>query len=196
MSPPEPISRREAVRRLSVLAGGTLSGSTTAALLSGCRAEPRVPGWTPEALTPVQLDVLTAVVDGIIPRSDTPGASDVGVPVFIDRLLSRWAEDGARERVLTGLDELGTEFLGAGEERRLATLTTLDEEAAQAREARRADDTGDTDEPLPFFATLKEWTLSGYYTSEAGATQELQWLAIPGRYDADAPLGEVGRAWA
>lgn len=47
-----------------------------------------------------------------------------------------------------------------------------------------------------FFRTLKELTLAGYYTSEIGATQELQWLASPGRYDADVPLAEVGRAWA
>ena len=48
----------------------------------------------------------------------------------------------------------------------------------------------------PFYRQLKELTLAGYYTSEVGATQELQWLAAPGRYDADAPLSEVGRAWA
>ena len=39
-------------------------------------------------------------------------------------------------------------------------------------------------------------TVAGYYTSEVGATQELRWLAAPGRYDADVPLAEVGRAWA
>jgi hypothetical protein len=48
----------------------------------------------------------------------------------------------------------------------------------------------------PFFRTLKELALAGYYTSEIGATQELQWLAAPGRYDADVPLSDVGRAWA
>jgi hypothetical protein len=29
-----------------------------------------------------------------------------------------------------------------------------------------------------------------------GATQELQWLAAPGRYEADLSLEEVGRTWA
>ncbi len=48
----------------------------------------------------------------------------------------------------------------------------------------------------PFFRTLKELTLAGYYTSEIGATQELQWQAAPGEYRADVPLSEVGRAWA
>lgn len=48
----------------------------------------------------------------------------------------------------------------------------------------------------PFFRTMKEMTLLGYYTSEIGATEALQWTAIPGRYDACVPLSEVGRAWA
>ncbi|MEM1118395.1 MAG: gluconate 2-dehydrogenase subunit 3 family protein, partial [Bacteroidota bacterium] len=49
---------------------------------------------------------------------------------------------------------------------------------------------------VPFYRQLKELTVAGYYTSEVGATQELQWLAVPGRYDADVPLSAVGRAWA
>ena len=46
----------------------------------------------------------------------------------------------------------------------------------------------------PFFR--KELTLAGYYTSEVGMTQELQWRPVPGYYDGDVPLSEVGRAWA
>lgn len=188
MSVPEPISRREAVQRLTVLLGGAMSSSTVAALLSGCRAAPPPAEWTPAVLTPQQLDVLTVAVDVILPRTDTPGASDVGVPAFIDLLLEKWAESDQRDRVLAGLDELGADFLAMDEAGRTALLTRLDEEAVQARE--------DDVEPLPFFATLKEWTLGGYYTSQAGATQELQWLAVPGRWDADVPLSEVGRSWA
>jgi hypothetical protein len=188
MSLPERISRREAVHRLTVLLGGAMSSSTVAALLSGCQAAPAPPEWTPAVLTPRQLDVLTVAVDVILPRTDTPGAADVGVPAFIDLLLDRWAEEDQRARVLAGLDELGADFLSLSAEAQTARLTQLDEEAVRARE-------GD-ERPLPFFATLKEWTLSGYYTSAAGATQELQWLAVPGRWDADVPLGEVGRTWA
>jgi hypothetical protein len=188
MSPPERISRREAVQRLTVLLGGAMSSSTAAALLSGCQVAPATPEWTPAVLSSAQLDILTVVVDRIIPRTDTPGASDVGVPAFVDLLLAKWAEDDQRARVLEGLDELSADFLSASADAQTALLTRLDEEAVHARE--------DDMDPLPFFATLKEWTLAGYYTSEAGATQELRWLAVPGRFDADIPLEEVDRAWA
>ena len=188
MTAPEDISRRDAVRRLTAIVGGAMSSSTIAALLSGCQAAPGPSEWAPQVLSATQLDLVKAIVDAILPRTDTPGASDVGVPEFIDLLLADWADDGQRSRILEGLDGLGSNFLAGGEAAQMAVLNRLDAEGVQARE--------DEADPLPFFATLKEWTLAGYYTSEAGATQELQWLAMPGRYDADVPLSEVGRTWA
>jgi hypothetical protein len=147
-------------------------------------------------LTASQLDRLTVLVDRILPPTDTPGASEAGVPEFIDRLLADWALGEERTRVLQGLDALddlsgetlGVTFLEADPGPQTELLARLDAEAVAARSR--------GDEPLPFFATLKEWTVVGYYTSEAGATQELQWLAAPGRFDGDVPLGEVGRTWA
>ncbi len=190
------ISRRDALHRLTLLVGGAISGPTIGAIFSGLRAEPAPPSWIPQTLTTDQADLLGILVDRIIPTTDTPGAKDAGVPVFIDRLLHDWVEPDDRERFLTGLaavdEEMqethGVAFREATPEQQNALLTRLDQEAVQARE--------ENADPLPFFATLKEWTLVGYYTSEIGATRELQWLAAPGRYDADLPLEEVGPTWA
>jgi gluconate 2-dehydrogenase gamma chain len=46
-----------------------------------------------------------------------------------------------------------------------------------------------------FFRTLKELTLVGYYTSEAGATEELR-VNPMGGFRGDVPYAEIGRAWA
>lgn len=190
------ISRREALHHLTLLVGGAISAPVMGAILSGCRARPAPAAWTPEALTTDQVDLLGTIVDLIIPTTDTPGAKDAGVPVFIDKLLRDWVESEDRVRFQAGLaavdEEMqethGVAFREATPEQQNALLTRLDQEAMQAREEGGA--------ALPFFATLKEWTLVGYYTSEIGATQELQWLAAPGRYDADLPLEEVGPTWA
>lgn len=48
----------------------------------------------------------------------------------------------------------------------------------------------------PWFRTMKELTVVGYYTSEIGATQELQYEHVPGRWVPCAPLEEIGRSWA
>jgi hypothetical protein len=36
----------------------------------------------------------------------------------------------------------------------------------------------------------------GYFTTEVGATQVLQYEATPGEYIPCAPLNEIGRTWA
>ena len=46
-----------------------------------------------------------------------------------------------------------------------------------------------------FMRTLKELTVSGYYTSEIGQTIELRQVPF-GVYRADVPLDELGRSWA
>jgi gluconate 2-dehydrogenase gamma chain len=48
----------------------------------------------------------------------------------------------------------------------------------------------------PFFRTMKELTLLGYYTSQAGATQELKYAQVPGRFDGCIPFASIGRAWS
>lgn len=50
--------------------------------------------------------------------------------------------------------------------------------------------------PRPFMRTMKELTVLGYYTSKIGATQELKYVQVPGRFDGCVPFLSVGRAWA
>jgi hypothetical protein len=44
----------------------------------------------------------------------------------------------------------------------------------------------------------KELTLLGFFTSQVGATQVLQYVAVPGSYHACIPLEEAGngKTWA
>jgi hypothetical protein len=50
----------------------------------------------------------------------------------------------------------------------------------------------------PFILTTKELTLLGFFSSEVGATQILQYLPVPGRLQACIPLSEAGngKTWA
>lgn len=191
-----PLSRREALHRLTLMVGGALSAPTLGAILAGCRAEPLVSDWRPQVFDGDQLDLLGALVERIIPATETPGAREAGVPIFIDKMLHDWVDPEDRVRFVDGLNAIdgatseayGVAFREATAEQQQEFLTRLDQEAVQARR--------DGIEPLPFFATLKEWTVVGYYTSEIGATLELQWQATPGYYDGDLPLEEVGPTWA
>jgi hypothetical protein len=63
------------------------------------------------------------------------------------------------------------------------------EEALAARRAGAKD--------TPFFGMMKEMTLAGYYTSEIGATEELQFQPATDKFKGCIPLERNGgRTWA
>jgi hypothetical protein len=192
----ETIDRREALRRAALLLGGALAAPTVAGVLAGCRASRAPEGtWVPRTLTRSQAELVAAIAEHILPETDTPGARAVGVHRFIDAILAESYSPLERKRFLEGLAEVdaraarasGRPFLQGAVGDQRALLEVLDREAVA----------GSVD-PLapPFFRTLKELTLVGYYTSEIGATRELHHAPVPGRYDGCVPLAQVGRTWA
>ena len=115
----------------------------------------------PSFLTAPELACLTAVVDAIIPRTDTPGALDAGVPATIERRMA--AGPQLAERFRTGarsLDADAQSRFGAA----FAALT-----ASQQVELlkTRAED--------PFFRLMKDMTVDAYYSSKEGLSEELGW---------------------
>jgi hypothetical protein len=188
------IDRREALRRAALLLGGTISAPTVAGVLAGCEAR-RAPAaaWTPRALTPEQAELVATIAEHILPETDTPGARAVGVHRFIDAMLAESYPAEARERFLTGLVDVdalagracGRAFLQCAAAEQRSLLDQLDREAfaASPRDA-------------PFFRTMKELVVVGYYTSEIGATRELHHAPVPGRFEGCVPFPRTGRTWA
>ena len=112
-------------------------------------------------LSAAELAGLAALAEAIIPRTDTPGAADAGVPAAIDRRLA--ANPQLAERFRAGLQALD----GEAQSRFHAAFAALT--AAQQVELltpRQGD---------PFFRLIKDMTIDGYYSSQAGLSQELGW---------------------
>ena len=173
------IDRREALRRAALVLGGMLSAPLAAGVLAGCEARGVPDGtWRPRALTPRQAELVASITEQILPETDTPGARAVGVHRFIDALLAESYSAEERERFVAGLGELERALQASPPDQQRAQLERLDREAQ------------------PFFRSLKELTLVGYYTSEVGATRELHHAPVPGRFDGCVPLAQVGRTWA
>jgi glucoside 3-dehydrogenase (cytochrome c) hitch-hiker subunit len=187
------INRREALRRTVLLLGGVLSAPTIAGFLAGCDT-PRADGaWRPRALSGEQSDLVAAIAEHILPETDTPGARSAGVHRFIDTMLAEYYGDAERAHFVSGLSDVeararrsgAKSFVDASKDQQLAILTALDREAYSSGVA-----------PHHFFRTMKELTLLGYYTSEMGATKELQYNPAPGRFEGCVPMSRIGRASA
>jgi hypothetical protein len=180
------MNRRELVRNLAY----ALTALSAAPAFAGAVAEfdTRSRG---DVLSSAQLNLLEALVDYVIPDTDTPGARAAGVPDFINYLLTVWYSAPEREKFSSGLSALG-DIASHEYHRSLAKLPTKD---AIALLTRLEEDENDTP-ASEFVAWLKELTVLGYYTSEIGATEELRYLAIPGNYQNCIELSAESRTWA
>jgi gluconate 2-dehydrogenase gamma chain len=196
---PEAIDRREALRRAALLLGGALAAPAAATLLAAREAALAAPvGWAPRVLTPAQLEQAATIADRIIPTTDTPGARAAGVHRFIDVMLAEYYDGAERARFVAGLAEVdararaahGRSFVRCSAARQTALLARLDDETFGVDRA------ADASVVHAFFRRMKELTLLGYYTSRPGASVELRYEAVPGRFDGCVPLARIGRAWS
>jgi gluconate 2-dehydrogenase gamma chain len=196
------LTRREAIKRVAWLMGGTLSAAAILAVEKGYSATTPA-GRKPAILTPSQVSTVTAIAEIIIPRTDTPGAVDVGVPEFIDLMLKDVYTQQDRDRYLAGLAEFDT----AAHTELRKEFSAL-EATHQVALVRRFHDAAVVEEQRlphpqqqlrrPFILMTKELTLLGFFTSKTGATQVLQYVAIPGSYHGCLPIARAGngKTWA
>lgn len=192
------IDRREALRKTALLMGAAVSASAMAGLLNGCKAKPDL-NYKPVFFNEDQASLISELSGVILPKTDTPGAKEVGVPNFIDTMLKENYKKEDQDRFLTGLATFdedakkahGDSFIYLKPEDQLAFVKKYNEDAVKAsRENQQAS--------KPFFLMAKELTMLGYFNSEVGATQVLQYEAVPGTYKGCVPLKEAGqgRSWA
>ena len=155
-----------------------------------------------------QRALLGTVSQIVIPPTETPGADDVGTGDFVLLALAHGLErsraplpqdagpqlkefqrkDGSLDHAAwleADLDRrTNGDFLKADDTTRTLAVTTLDAEAYAE---------GVRTHP---WRTLKALILTGYYTSEAGGSQELRFELVPGRYEPDLPITPETRAYS
>ena len=185
------ITRRTALQGAASLLGSTLA-ATELATLPGRLAHAADGDSTPVFFNADQFALLERAVDIIIPETGTPGAAAAGVHQLIDLMLAEWASPERQIRYVDGLRSFDTrmqeladsDFVSASPAEQLELLQVLDRET-QAAGFRNT-----------FFGEFKMLTLFGYYSSEPGATRELQYEPLTPDYKACVPIEDIGgRAW-
>jgi len=188
------MERRELLRWLVATAGlSCLEGLTPDELVALGADVHR--GGAPEGQPARALDshgrhTVIAAADRIIPKTETPGATDAGVVDFIDKMLADWYSPEERDRFLNGLRELdasarrrfGKNFADCADPDQNATLSAIDDQVTALRRTNVAGANGH------WFAMLKYMTVFGYCTSEVAMRQTLGAWPRSTRYDGCAPV--------
>jgi hypothetical protein len=207
------LKRREALNRVAILMGGAVSAPTLMALLEGCTTKTATGG--PFKLTADYQGLVAEIAEIIIPATSTPGAKAAGVGPFIELMLKDCYSDAQGAHFIKGLDALeekakaaGGNFLSLNIDQQITVLKEMEaagksemEQVAKAKEVdaetgKVKDDGSAAEQVAPFFNIMKELTLFGYFTSEIGATQALDFVPIPGKFEGCIDLKEGQKAYA
>ena len=204
------MERREALKNLGF---GSMALFTSTALfgaLQSCSAPDEV-SWLPLAMTQRQAAQLQKFCEAVIPKTDTPGAIQAGVPRHLDEAMSKLYKDKDVDYMKRGMAVFVRNFEsdhGSYDGAETAEVTAVinqyfkDWEADEAKMNSFRQGYGKegekSDEWLEvFFVTnTVDSTFWSYFTSQLVGETVMRYDQIPGRYDGCIPYTPGERAWS
>ena len=211
------MNRRKALRNIGLSAGFMAASPGILSLLQSCTSEQA--SWVPQYLSVEHGAVLRALVDVILPKSDTPSATEVNVPEFIDKYIEsaveepqqkffQWTMDG----LVANLKEAYGDLSGITAENYEEFLNTNLREASKDDSALAEKVSGYTaavasgeqvtgDAKAVNYEALKkirQLAVFAYTRSEMIGEQVLVYDPVPGGYTGCGSLQELtgGKSWS
>ncbi|MEM7551335.1 MAG: gluconate 2-dehydrogenase subunit 3 family protein [Bacteroidota bacterium] len=173
------MDRRGALKHGSIASLGLIiSGPIASALLKGCSPKEEL-NWSPLFFSSSQAFTAGALAEQILPKTKTPGALDLGVDIFIDKMVLECLAENEKTLFKAGVDEL--------EERSRSKFNSSFHRLSSNEQAKLVKEIQSLDE-LSFFYRFKELTLLGYFSTEQIMKQYLSHIAIPTRLEGCKPL--------
>ena len=188
------MKRRNTIKLLTLGTGAVFVTPLVSGLLSSCKSEPDYPSFEPEFFDAEELPLLNAVIDTLIPETDSPSAVTVGVPQTLDHMISGlyWPEQKAAFKAnFSALKEYlntvkGQSFINLKPEEKTTVLHELiDSREDSTKTARNS------------LLDIKNQSIAYYLNTEKVAKNHLNYLPVPGPFLPCVPLDELnGKAWA
>jgi hypothetical protein len=171
------MQRRSAIKNLALTIGGTIVLPTWAN------------AWSKETLQNHSLNItssqeilLAEIVATIIPKTDTPGAKELGADKFILRMVADCYDKKSQDIFAKGLisvDELAKKENGK---------TFVENDSKQRLEVLKKMSTSQNSDEKGFLQLVKGLTIDGYLVSEYVMTNLRIFEMVPGRYHGCVPI--------
>ncbi|MEB8346427.1 gluconate 2-dehydrogenase subunit 3 family protein [Flavobacteriaceae bacterium KMM 6898] len=214
------MDRRIALKNIGLSLGYVVAVPTLVSLVQSCK-DKTVMDWTPDFLTKDQGAALKNLVDIILPKTDTPSATEVNVHMFIDKFANEVMEPKQQEFFKMSMGNFLDKALKDAGKETLADLTAEDLEPTLSKalkitkeeeienfkvistyqDAIENEETAQLDEGVSRFAfanNLRGMTIWAYKSSEYVGEEVLAYLPVPGEYIGCDDLQELtgGKAWS
>lgn len=184
------MNRRDMLKYTALLTGGVLSTSFTTVFLSGCSA-PADDLTELYFFEPDEFELVTLMTDTILPRTDTPSATDVNVHHTIDSMIG-----------LVFDADFKTNFRNQWEELEIYLNTQAFRQNDQAERVTllrnlEMNPDGEKGNARLGYIEIKQQAIAYYLSTEKIGKEYLNYLPIPAEYKPCITTEEVNnRAWA
>lgn len=175
--------------------GGAFSAPTVLAMDHWERQIPAKAPAVDLVMTENQKSIVAEVAEMIIPRTGTPGAKDAGVPAFIVMMVQDCYKIPEHISFLEGVKNLEQRnFLSLTPDQKMELLKKVEADSVEEMKVYQVQQTkmGDNEDReqmnaqvkgLPYWRLMKELTMLGYFTSEAGIKSSFDYMPIPGKLE-------------
>lgn len=195
------MNRREALKRTAVLGGTAVVSTSFMTLLQACQQQPRL-GWQPQFLSAGHAQLVSALVDTVLPKTDTPGGLDVKADMFIDMVFANTMDEAAQQAKVAEMDAFeeackaqhGKAFHELDSTQRTALLQEEEARAPKFNGGVWGTAVGEQ-EPVGFYRSLKSLMIWAYFSSEEVGKNVTNYDPIPGPYQGCIPLDDVGKVY-
>lgn len=187
------MKRRDILRYTALVTGSAISAPLLSTLLTGCSGGEvkNSEKLDLKFFTDEEFRLVKDLIDVILPKTDSPSASEVGVHQIIDNMVGTVYQTADKERYKTGFSALAA-HLNKASEGNYIDLTS-DEKIGLLKALEGLDNKTLRDAYL----NLKQQTVAYYLSTEEVGKNFLNYLPVPGKYQACISLSEVGgKAWA
>lgn len=194
------MKRREALKKTLLAMGYTISIPSVISIFNSCNSNSSQT-WQPQFFSSDQASVIGELAETILPKTQTPGAKDLKIDQFIDRMIKQVMSQKDQQLFLKGMDAFeseakevnGKSFIDSSPEQRSKLLTKLEQETEKTPTSVWGINMKKDAGPLPFYRQVKALTLLGYFTAEEVGKKILLYDPVPGQYLSDIPLSQVGK---
>jgi hypothetical protein len=172
------MDRRTAIRNLALVIG-------SAALLPKCTEHNPIVHFKHFDINLDQQTLITDIAETIIPKTNTPGATDLNLYSFILKMVDECTKKDEQNEFLKGMGEFnnvpekmfGKSFANCSKKEKEDVLRSFGKK-----------DNKYSKELLAFYNTVKGLTVFGYTESKYFMTKEVVYELVPGRYNAYYPV--------
>jgi hypothetical protein len=196
------MQRREALKKSAMAAGSALMVPSLFALLQSCQETSRL-NWKPQFLSVRNAELVSSLVDTILPKTETPGALDMKVDIFIDLVYGKLNTKEGQEGMAAAMEafdakakeKYGSRFADLSPEDKSAMLKEEEANSPKYNGSIWGTPAG-VQEPVGFYRSLKSLALWGYFSSEEVGKNILTYDPVPGPYQGCIPLADVGKTYS